>query len=150
MTFFLKNLGIWILGLACQFLAALYPAFAAFGPIGGMLLSAAQMGAALNGSFPKHMAVFALGMACQALAIVLKIPAEAKALLVGASALLLQMSNLAKILQGLGLQGAGAVVAGTPPAKPQPPGLFAQFDGDAGATPSSERRTPTTQPLGPR
>jgi len=148
--FFFKNLVVFLLGLGCQTIAAIFPAFSAFGPIGGLLLSAANMAGALDGSFAKHISVFLLGMACNVVSIALKSPA-ASAALIPAGALLMQMSSLAKILSGVGLTQAGAVVAGKPPLKAGRDGPAPLLDTSAltkAPSPTSEEITADDRPSG--
>lgn len=126
--FFLKNVTVEVMGLLFILAAALWTKYDFLGPIGGTLLSAAQMSKALDGSFAKHAVVFCLGIACMIVGV--NLPA-AKAALNPVATALLQSSNFALLMAGMrniGGGGGGVVTPGAP----------------GGATPSTERRTPVS------
>jgi len=120
---FLRNLVTFMMGIACQVMAALLPDLAsALAPAGALLLSAANVAKVLNGSFWKHAVTFALGVTCQVTAVVLQHRLGARAdgaagALLAAGGLLASASDLARILSGI------RTPAGTPDAPTQSPPL---------------------------
>jgi hypothetical protein len=99
---FLKNLSLFLLGLACQVLASIFPKLqgALIGP-GSLLLSLADLKLVTNGSFVKHMTLFVLGIACNVIAALLSARfGSASTALLLAGTTLMSNSDLRRILKG--------------------------------------------------
>ncbi len=98
---FAKNLSAFLLGVACQVLAGVFPQLAGvfIGPA-SLLLSASDIRPVLNGSFVKHLSIFMLAIACQACAVVFPPKWNAGPPLLAAGGILMNASDIKRVLKG--------------------------------------------------
>jgi hypothetical protein len=119
---FAKNLVAFMLGVACQVLAGVFPALAAvFIAPASLLLSASDIRAVLDGSFIKHVTILILAIGCQAMAVMMNTIwayPDAAAPLLAAGGLLMAASDIRRVLRGPEAVTAPMV---TPDSKVTPP-----------------------------
>lgn len=128
---FAKNLAAFLLGVACQVLAGVFPHLSGvfIGPA-SLLLSASDIRAVLDGSFLKHVTILVLAIACQALAIIAPASWNASAPLLAAGGLLMAASDIRRVLKGPELITAPMVTPDAkPPLLPSAPGGESQAKG---------------------
>ncbi len=98
---FAKNLTMYLLGVACQVMAGVFPKLAgAFIGPGSLLLSAADVRTVLDGSFVKHTIVLVLAILCQVGAAAAPAHWNATAPLLAAGGILMSASDIKRVLKG--------------------------------------------------
>lgn len=114
---FAKNLSLFLLGVAMQVLAGVFPQLAgAFIAPASILLSASDIRPVLNGSFVKHLTIFLLATACQACAVVFPARWNAGGPLLAAGGILMNASDIKRVLRGP--ETPAAPIVSKDPAKP--------------------------------